>query len=151
MKANKFKISEIQISYSPKVPNIERLRISSSADAYRQLLLLFDPVAMNIKEEAVVLFLNRGSRLIGGYKLSCGGITCTVVDIRLILGLALKCLATGIILAHSHPSGELKPSKQDIGLTEKLRQAAEIMDLKLLDHLIVTPSAYYSFEDDGIL
>ena len=106
---------------------------------------------MNIKEQCAVLFLNRGNRVIGGYKLATGGITGVVVDIRIILGTALKCLATGIILAHTHPSGELKPSTVDKGLTEKLKQAAKHMEITLMDHLIIASTGYFSFQDEGEL
>lgn len=106
---------------------------------------------MNIKEEAVVLFLNRGNRVLGGYKVSSGGITGTIVDIRIILAIALKCLASGIILAHTHPSGELNPSRADKELTLKLKEAAKLMDISLLDHLIISLVAYYSFADEGMI
>ena len=106
---------------------------------------------MNIKEEAVVLFLNRGNRVLGGYKVSSGGITGTVVDIRIILAIALKCLASGMILAHTHPSGELNPSNADKGLTQKLKEAANLMDISLLDHLIITSETYYSFADEEVI
>ena len=98
-----------------------------------------------------MLFLNRGNRVLGGYKISSGGITGTVVDIRIILAIALKCLASGIILAHTHPSGELTPSRTDKELTQKLKEAAKLMDISLLDHLIITENAHYSFADEGIL
>jgi DNA repair protein RadC len=146
-----FNISEIEIKYCPKIPSLQRSRITSSTDAYHQFLTLFNLDLINIKEEAVVLFLNRGNRVIGAYKISSGGITGTVVDIRLILGIALKCLATGLIIAHSHPSGELKPSKADEELTSKLKQAGSLMDIKLLDHLILTIDDYYSFSDEGLI
>src|SRR5580698_4179232 len=95
-----FIISEIEIRYNPKIPALRKAQIKSSNDAYRQFMILLDEHNMNIKEEAAVLFLNRGNRVIGGYKISVGGITGTVVDIRIILGIALKCFATGIIIAH---------------------------------------------------
>jgi DNA repair protein RadC len=146
-----FTISEIEIRYNPKIPTLRKAQIKSSNDAYRQFMILLDEHIMNIKEESAVLFLNRGNRVIGGYKISSGGITSTVMDIRIILGTALKCLATGIIIAHTHPSGELKPSKSDIDLTEQLKQACKLMEITLLDHLIITSESYYSFEDEGLL
>ncbi|HSZ84880.1 MAG TPA: JAB domain-containing protein [Puia sp.] len=146
-----FTISEIEIRYNPKIPALHKAQIKSSNDAYRQFMILLDENAMNIKEEAAVLFLNRGNRVIGGYKISVGGITGTVVDIRIILGIALKSLGTGIILAHTHPSGELKPSKADMKLTDQLNLACKIMEITLHDHLIITSESYYSFEDEGLL
>ena len=106
---------------------------------------------MTIKEECFALFLNRNNRIFGSYKISSGGITGTVVDIRLILSIALKSLSTGLILAHNHPSGNLKPSNADVDKTQRLKEAAKIMDIKLLDHLIITTEGFYSFADDGEL
>jgi len=144
-------VSEINISYHPKIPINKRAKVASSSDAYNYFLEVFDPSVMNIKEEAAVLYLNRGGRVVGVYKLSSGGITGTVVDIRLILGIALKSLTCGIILAHTHPSGELNPSKADIELTQRLKEAAKIMEISLLDHLILSTEAFYSFADEGCI
>ena len=102
-------------------------------------------------EECWVLFLNRKSQLIGKKRMSSGGITATVIDVRMILRSALEHLATGIILCHNHPSGNLKPSRADKNITKKLLDACQTMDLKLIDHLIVTKSGYYSFADEGDL
>jgi len=143
--------SEIYIKYEPKVQALNRPKIQSSEDSYLNCLYFLNGDNINIKEEAVVLFLNRGNRVLGGYKVSSGGITGTVVDIRIILAIALKCLASGIILAHNHPSGELNPSRADKELTQKLKEAAKLMDISLLDHLIITAEAYYSFTDEGII
>ncbi len=106
---------------------------------------------MNVKEESAVLFLNQGNRVIGGYKLSTGGINRTVVDIRIVLAIALKCLATGIVLAHTHPSGELKPSLADIDVTRRISSGAKLMDIILLDHLIISAESYFSFAESGVL
>ncbi len=125
--------------------------INSSNDAYDCFLEIFEPTVMNIKEEAAVLYLNRGGRVIGAYKLSSGGITGTIVDVRLILAIALKSLACSIILAHTHPSGELRHSKADQELTLRLKEAARIMEISLLDHLIISIEGYYSFADKAII
>ncbi|HLY72277.1 MAG TPA: JAB domain-containing protein [Puia sp.] len=146
-----FNLSEIEIRYNPKIPALQKPRITNSNDAYHQFMQLLDTEKLNIQEEVAVLFLNRGNRVIGGYKLATGGITGAVVDIRIILGVALKCLATGLILCHTHPSRELNPSVADKELTERLKQAAKLMDITLLDHLIITADGYLSFEDEGIL
>jgi len=151
MENSLFTISEIELRYNPRIPTLHKAQIKTSEDAYRQFIILLDIFSMNIKEQCAVLFLNRGNRVIGGYKLATGGITGVVVDIRIILGTALKCLATGIILAHTHPSGELKPSTVDKGLTEKLKQAAKHMEITLMDHLIIASTGYFSFQDEGEL
>lgn len=148
---NEFIVSEIKISYMPNVKPADQLKVKCSKDAFLQIKPFFDPSLMNIKEEAVALFLSRSNSVIGGFKISSGGITGTVVDISLILGIALKCLAKGIILAHTHPSGELQPSKTDLNITQRLKDAASIMDITLIEHLILNTEGYLSFADEGLL
>ena len=144
-------LSEIQIKYNPKVSAFDRPQIKSSQDAFIQFMLFLDTQQFYIKEEAAVLYLNRANRVIGGYKLSMGGITGTIVDIRIILGIALKSLSCGIIIAHTHPSGELVPSTNDRDFTLKLKEAGKVMDIKLLDHLIIAEGRFYSFADEGVI
>ena len=144
-------LSEIQIKYNPKVSALDRPQIKSSQDAFIQFMLFLDTQQFYIKEEAAVLYLNRANRVIGGYKLSMGGITGTIVDIRIILGVALKSLSCGIIIAHTHPSGELVPSTNDRDFTLKLKEAGKVMDIKLLDHLIIADGRFYSFADEGVI
>jgi len=144
-------VAEIEISYTPKRLSLKRPIITSSNDVYEIFKELFNPKLMNIKEEFFVLFLNKANRIIGSYKVSSGGITGTVVDVRLILSIALKSLSCGLLLAHNHPSGNLKPSQADIDLTYKIKEAAKLMDIRLLDHLIISSEGYYSFNDEGEL
>jgi DNA repair protein RadC len=151
MKNNSFVLSEIAIRYQPKVPAIQRPQINCADDAYQQFLQILDDSQLSIREEAEVLFISRSNRVIGGYKLSSGGISGTVVDTRLILGIALKCLASSIIIAHTHPSGETTPSNADRLLTTKLKEAAGLMEIKLMDHLVISSTGYLSFADDGLL
>lgn len=100
-------------------------------------------------EESHVLLLSNSLRPIGSRLISRGGITGTVVDVRLILKEALVAGATHIVLCHNHPSGSLKPSRDDDHLTEKLKKAAETMDIRLIDHIIVTDASHYSYHDEG--
>lgn len=144
-------VAEIQITYKPTLSAIQRPKITTSGDAEQIFSMIFDEDQLNIKEEAAVLFLNRANQVIGAYKISSGGITGTVVDIRIVLAIALKALACGMIIAHTHPSGQLKPSRSDEVLTNKLKEAAKLMDISLLDHLIVSTEGYYSFADEGNL
>lgn len=99
------------------------------------------------------MYLNRSNAILGLYRTSTGGITGTVADLRLILSVALKIAATGLILAHNHPSGNLTPSRADIDLTRKIKEAACLMDILLLDHLILdnTGQGCYSFAEEGLL
>ena len=102
-------------------------------------------------EEFWIVYLNNSNGILKREQLSKGGITGTVVDVRLAFKLALQLGAVAIILAHNHPSGTLKPSQADINLTQKLKSAGESLDIKVLDHLIITENAYFSFADENLL
>jgi DNA repair protein RadC len=102
-------------------------------------------------EEFWVLYLNNSNKVIKKEQLSKGGITGTVVDVRLILKLALENNATSLILSHNHPSGRLEPSEPDIEITQKLKLAARQLELSVIDHIIVTENGYYSFADEGVI
>lgn len=142
------KVSEIQISY---FPNIIDTIISDSKSSYRIALSYWNLNTIEIFEEVKVIFLNNALKVIGFYSLSKGGISSTVVDIRLVLSIALKSVATHIILVHNHPSTNLKPSKADMDITQKLKTGCDFLDIKLLDHLIINKECYFSFADDGLL
>lgn len=103
-----------------------------------------------IHEEFWVLFLNNSNKVLSKTQLSKGGITGTIVDVRLVFKLALEMGATSLILCHNHPSGNLQPSEADKQITQKIKLAGESLDVKILDHLIITESKYYSFVDEGI-
>ena len=143
-------LSEIHVSYKPGLESSTTI-ITNSKDAYDILRVLFSPDTISLQEQFVVLYLNRANRVIGSYQLSKGGITGTIADVRLILSVALKTLATGLILAHNHPSGNLVPSEADKQITSKIKQAADLLDIKLLDHIILSFKGYYSFVDEAIL
>lgn len=102
-------------------------------------------------EEFYALLLNRGNRLVKEYQVSKGGISGTVVDIRMILKEALFVGAACMVLVHNHPSGNKQPSQADITLTKKIQEAAKFMDISVLDHVIIADQSYYSFADDGII
>jgi DNA repair protein RadC len=146
-------ISEINVSYKPVADWKLQPTVKSSVDAYKVLKEFYSTDTIAMVERFNVLYLSNSNRVTGVYKLSKGGITGTIADIRLILGTALKTLATGIILSHNHPSGNLCPSVADKELTQRLHKAAKLMDLKILDHLILSPEEgqYYSFADKGEL
>jgi DNA repair protein RadC len=128
-------------------PKVQVLSSEKSADFIRQFYQ--DDIA--IYESFFLLLLNRQCQTIGYAKISQGGITGTVVDVRIIAKYAVDSLATSIILAHNHPSGNLQPSEQDILLTNKVKDAMELFDIKVLDHVILTEDDFYSFADKGIL
>ena len=142
-------VAEIKISYS--TANTPKIKITSVDKAYQLLLSLWDLDTIELQEEFKVLLLNRANEVLAIYPLSKGGITGTVVDSRLIFAVALKCNATGILLCHNHPSGNLKPSDADITLTRSIKKCADFLDITLIDHLIITKNGFYSFSNEGKL
>ncbi|MDH4057413.1 MAG: DNA repair protein RadC [Cyclobacteriaceae bacterium] len=125
-----------------------RLKVSGSKDAYD--FVKGDMMDLS-HEEFWVLLLNRANRIIKKQQISLGGVHGTVADPKIIFKLALEELASGIIVAHNHPSGNLTPSQQDIDLTKKLKEAGKLLEVQLLDHLIVAGKNYFSFADEGML
>lgn len=121
--------------------------IVSSRDAYELLAPLMADLD---REEFWLLLLNRANKVLAVEQISAGGITSTVVDPKLVFRKALDARATGIILSHNHPSGQLKPSDPDIALTRKLRQAGQVLEISIVDHIIITHSGYVSFADEGL-
>ena len=127
---------------------LERKKITSSNSVFEYV----QPIIGELPhEEFWILYLNNSNKIIKSAQLSKGGITGTVVDVRLAFKDALQLGAVGIILAHNHPSGTLKPSQADIQLTKKLKTAGDSLDIKVLDHLIITEKAYFSFADENMM
>ena len=106
---------------------------------------------MEFKEEFYIILLNRANKVLGWYKVSEGGMSGTVVDPKLVFSIALKSMASAILLSHNHPSGNLKPSNEDINLTKRLKEAGALLEIPVLDHLILTSDGYYSFADEGMM
>lgn len=126
----------------------ESFQIKCSKDVFE----LFQPLLSDLAhEEFWILFLNRSNKVINRMKLSQGGISGTVTDVRIVMKKAIEYLASGIIVCHNHPSGNLSPSEADNRITMKIKEAGNIMDIQLLDHLIITDKDYYSFADNGLL
>lgn len=142
-------VNEVQLLYRSKVTG-ERPRISTSAGAYDILRELLAP-DMETREAFWVLYLDRGLRVRCAYQHSTGGMHGTVADPKLIFAGALKCMASAIILAHNHPSGQLRPSEEDIRLTRKLVEGGKLLEIVVQDHLIVTTGGYFSFADSGLM
>ncbi len=146
-----FKVAEVQLSYKPHFKAQERPQISSSRQAYDLLLANWDANLINYIEQAKMILLNRNNRVLGIVDLSTGGGGSTVMDSKVIFTIALKATATSLILAHNHPSGNLKPSSQDITVTEKLVKAAKLLEIEIHDHLIVSENGYYSMAEEGVM
>lgn len=143
-------VSEIAISYKPKVKAADRYTIRFSQDAYNLLIReAFDTETLEYKEYFKLVLLNKANKVLGITTLSEGGMDGTIVDVRLILQTALLAHSSNIILAHNHPAGGLTPSSYDDEVTKKIKEAAKLMDITLYDHLIVTRDNYYSYADEG--
>jgi len=118
----------------------------------RDVFDLVTPVLSDLShEEFWILFLNRSNKVINRLKIRQGGISGTVTDVRMIMKKAIENLASGIIVCHNHPSGNLSPSESDTRITQKIKEAGNLMDIQLLDHLIISDKDYYSFADNGLL
>lgn len=144
-------VSEVELVYKTRVKAADRPAIRCSKDTYELLLRIWNKNTIDFQEEFKVMLLNQANRVLGIYEASSGGITGTVADPRTILASAIKGLAAKIVLAHNHPSGNLKPSTADEQLTIKIKQGAGLLDIKVLDHIILTSEGYLSFADEGLL
>jgi DNA repair protein RadC len=129
-----------------EVPEVSQIKCS------RDVADIFQPLLSDLNhEEFWVLFLNRSNRVIGKMKMSQGGISGTVTDVRIIMKKAVEYLASGIIVCHNHPSGNLNPSESDSKITNKIREAGGLLDIQFLDHIIISGKDYYSFADNGLI
>jgi len=127
---------------------LERKNISCSTDAFNY----FHPLVADLPtEEFWVLYLNRANVIIESSRISSGGVSGTVIDNKIILRRGIEILASSVVLCHNHPSGNPAPSKQDREITDKIKKAAELLDIKVIDHIIVADNTYLSFADEGIL
>ena len=126
----------------------EKIQIRESKDIYKVL----QPYLSDLQtEEFWAVFLNQNNRIVGKARLSAGGINQSVVDVRILFKTALEHLSTAIAIAHNHPSGNLKPSQEDLRITKQIADAGKILNIQLLDHLIISQNAYLSFADENIL
>lgn len=146
------KLPQIELTLKYKGTKKSELKqITSSKDCFDIFKLLFDADTFDWTEEMILLCLNQANKVIGYYKVSSGGMTGTVCDPRVVFTIALNCGATGLILAHNHPSGNLKASSADKEVTEKIKQGGKLLDIRLLDHIIITEDNYFSFADEGLI
>jgi DNA repair protein RadC len=146
-----YSINEVELIYRSKTRAVDRPQITKSKDAYSLLLQSWDMNKIDLLEEFKIILLDRKSSCIGVSNIATGGITGCVVDPKIIFATALKARATGIVLAHNHPSGNLKPSEEDLKMTKKLQSGGKILDISILDHLIVTSESYSSLADEGLI
>ena len=145
-------IAEIQVSYKPIYKVDQRTKINTSQDANQLLRKVWNWDTVSFQEEFVAIYLNRANHVLGVYKHSSGTESACIVSVKQLLAVGLKSNASSFVIAHNHPSSNLKPSNQDIELTKKIKAAADVCELKLLDHLIIrSEDGYYSFADEGLL
>ena len=144
-------VSEVELVYKSKVKPSERPQIKTSRESYQLLLKSWDSNRIEFIEQFKVILMNRANRVLGIYELSTGGVTGTVADIKLVFMAALKANACSLIVSHNHPSGNLKPSMADEELTRKMKAAGTVLEIKVLDHVIVTTEGYFSFADEGMI
>lgn len=143
-----YRLPEISIKYTSGT--YEKHKIKSSGNAYEVFRSLFDADTLEYQESFICVFLNRANETIGWYKAGIGGMSGVCVDSRIIFNIAIQCGASGILVSHNHPSGNLNASQEDINLTVKLIEGGKILDIKLLDHIIITKDGYTSMADEAI-
>jgi DNA repair protein RadC len=152
MKTQQTTISEVKLVYRTKIKVSDRPQVKCSKDAYDIFMESWDRDSIEHIEEFKLLLMNRSNSVLGILSVSKGGLSGTVTDVRLIFQGAIKANASGIIVCHNHPSGNLNPSESDTKLTNKIKEAGNPMDIQLLDHLIIIPEeSYYSMADEGIM
>ena len=148
----KTKVNEITVSYKGNFKTNESPKITSSSDAGELLFENWNKNKIGLQESFKVILLNNANMVKGIYEVSSGGITGTLVDIRILFAVVLKSVSTAVIIGHNHPSGTLRPSEADKNITRKIAKAGELLDIKVLDHIILTPDGnYFSFSDEGLM
>jgi len=149
MKQEELQASEVEIIYRSKIPASKRVQIRNSADAFKLFWEHWDMSKIQYCEQFKIMILNQKNSVLGIADISTGGITSTIIDPRIVLQYALKCHGVGLILGHNHPSCNPTPSEADVAITKKLAEAAKIMDVQVLDHLIICgDGSYYSLMDE---
>lgn len=149
--SNLGQVAEIELTYKTRQKVSLLPKIITSKDAYKVLLDDWDMDKIEFVEQFKVLLLNRANRVLGVFIVSTGGVTSTIADPKIIFSAAIKSNACSIVLAHNHSSSNTKPSQEDINLTRKIKEGGDLLDIKILDHVIVTLDSYYSFADEGML
>ena len=145
-----YQVAEIELVYKRNARTSDRPKITTSEDAYKILVSHWDENKLDFIEQTKILLLNNAGRVLGITDISTGGLTHTIVDPRLVFVASLKANATSIILAHNHPSANLKPSEADLKITLQIMEAGKLLNIEVLDHLIITSEGVYSFCDEKI-
>ena len=146
-----FQVSEISLSYRPIIKASSRPKMESSREVYNLFFSNWDQDRIEMVEQFKIMLLNRANKVLGIFEVSTGGVSGTSADPKIIFAAALKGNASSIILAHNHPSGNLKPSEADLQITRKLKSGGCLLDISVLDHIILTVEGYTSFADEGLI
>jgi DNA repair protein RadC len=145
-------VSEVRLVYRTKIKASERLQVKCSKDAFDIFIGSWELDSIEHFEEFKLMLLTRSNKVLGIASISKGGISGTVTDVRVILQYAIKANASGIIICHNHPSGNLQPSESDLTITRKIKESGNLMDIQLLDHLLIIPEEKYcSMADEGLI
>lgn len=145
----KIKIPKVKVSVKMNCKTDKLFQVIRPDDIVYAVKSIFTASDIIRREQMILLLLNRANKIVGYEQVSVGGITGTVCDPRVIFNTALNCNATAIVLAHNHPSGNINPSSADIQMTQKIKDGGELLDIKLLDHIILTDVHYYSFKEQS--
>lgn len=141
-------IAEVELTYKKKKKGVTKIKDSKSAVEIFRRVWHDD---FELRERFYVLYVNRANNVMAVQEISSGGIAGTLVDSKLVFATALKMVASGIILAHNHPSGNMRPSNDDLTITKRIKDGAKLLEMAVLDHVILTDDSYYSFADEGVL
>ena len=144
-------VEEVELIYRSKIKASQRPKITSVESSYDLLKSCWDMDKIELIEQFKVVYLNRGNKVLSISDLSSGGMSGTVADPRIIFATALKRNSCAIILAHNHPSGNTRPSKQDEVLTQKIKDGGKLLDILVMDHIIISSEGYFSFADEGLI
>ena len=138
-------VAEIKVSYASRIKQKDRIKVTHAFDAEILFRKVWDYDKIELQETFKAMLLNRNNQLLGIVTVADGGITSTQIDMRLLIGIALKSAAVGIILAHNHPSGNCKPSASDFKVHEEVQKRCKFFYIEVLDHIILTKESFYSF------
>lgn len=142
-------VAEVKLSYSHRIPAKNRVKITCSKDIYNMLVSRWENI--DYIENFYAILMNRGNQVLGLHHISQGGISGTVIDVRLILQGAILAVSSSIILAHNHPSGTMEFSDADMKITRKIKNACQLLDISVLDHIVISSNSYLSMADEGML
>lgn len=146
-----YNICEVTLIYRNKVKAKERPKITSTKSAYEILAEVWDKNRIELIEQFKIILLDTSNRCLGVSDIATGGVNWCAADSKIIFATALKAKATSLILSHNHPSGNLQPSNEDLKLTHKLVEGGKLLDIRVIDHLIVTNDDYFSMSENGLM